>query len=75
MGYKYSTEGVPVEEVVCAKDLGVTFTTTAHCKDVYSKANRMLGLLSRPIKCKKPAVLTTLYKSLVRPHLEYCSTI
>jgi len=32
MGYKYSTEGVPVEEVVCAKDLGVTFTTTAHCK-------------------------------------------
>ena len=58
---------------------GVTFTTdlktTAHCKYVYSKANRMLGLLSRTIKYKNPAVLTTLYKSLVMPHLEYCSTI
>jgi len=60
------------------KDLGVTFTidlkSTAHCKDVYSKANRMLGLLRRTIKYKNPAVLTTLYKSIVRPHLEYCST-
>ena len=43
MGYNYSMEGVPVEEVDCEKDLGVTFTTdlksTAHCKDVYSKAS------------------------------------
>jgi len=71
-------EGVPVEEVDCEKDLGVTFSTdlkpTAHCKDIYSKANRMLGLLSRTIKYKNPAVLTALYKSIVRPHLEYCST-
>jgi len=47
-------EGVPVEEVDCKKDLGVTFTTdlktAAHCKDVYSKANSMLGLVSRTIK-------------------------
>jgi len=34
----------------------------------------MLSLLSRTIKYKNPAVLTTLYKSLVRLHLEYCST-
>jgi len=27
MGYNYSMEGVPVEEVDCEKDLGVTFTT------------------------------------------------
>jgi len=78
MGYNYSMQGVPVEKVDCEKDLGVTFTTdlksTANCKDVYSKANRMLGLLSRTIKYKNPAVLTTLYKSIVRPHLEYCST-
>ena len=78
MGYSYSMEGLPVEEVDCEKDLGVTFTSdlksSAHCKDVYSKANRMLGLLSRTVKYKNPAVLTTLYKSIVRPHLEYCST-
>ena len=63
----------------CASNLlGVTFTTdlktAAHCKDIYPKANRMLGLLSRTIKCKNLAVLTNLYKPLVRPHLEYCST-
>ena len=79
MGCNYSMEGLPVEEADCEKDLGVTFTSdlkaTVHCKDVYSKANRMLGLLSRTIKYKNPAVLTTLYKSMVRPHLEYCSTI
>ena len=78
IGYKYSMGGVTVELMDCEKDLGVTFTndlkTTAHCKDVYSKANRMLGLLSRTINEKNPAVLTTLYKSIVRPHLEYCST-
>jgi len=34
----------------------------------------MLGLISRTIKYKNPAVLTTLYKSLVRQDLEYCST-
>ena len=77
LGYNYSMEGVPVEEADSEKDLGVTITTdlksAAHCKDIYSKANRMLGLISRTIKYKNPAVLTTLYKSLVRPHLEYCS--
>jgi len=44
VGYNYSMEGVPVEEVDCEKDLGVTFTndlkSAAHCKDIYSKANR-----------------------------------
>jgi len=68
-------EGVPVEEADCEKDLGVTFTTdlktAAHCKDIYSKANRMLGLLSRTMKYKNPAVQVSCY----RPHLQYCSAI
>jgi len=68
-------EGVPVEEADSEKDLGVTFTTdlksAAHCKDIYSKANRMLGLLSRTIKYKNPAVQVSCY----RPHLQYCSAI
>ena len=53
LGYKYSMENVPVEEADCEKDLGVTFTTDlktgVHCKDVYSKNNRMSSLLSRTI--------------------------
>ena len=35
----------------------------------------MLGLINRVIRYKNPTVLKNLYKSLVRPHLEYCSVI
>ena len=38
-----------------------------------SRANRVLGMIRRTIVFKSPEVLTKqLYKSLVRPHLEYC---
>jgi len=38
-------------------------------------ANRMLGLISRIVKYRNQEVLMNLYKSTVRPHLEYCSTV
>jgi len=54
IGYMYSMNGQSVEEVDSEKDLGITFTTdlkaTAHCQEAYSKANRMLGLISRTIQ-------------------------
>ena len=33
----------------------------------------MLGLINRTFSIKQPSILLRLYKSLVRPHLEYCS--
>jgi len=39
------------------------------------KANRALGIISRTIKYKSKSVLLSLYKSLVRPHLEYCTPV
>ena len=47
---------------------------SAHCAYVCSRANRVLGLgmIARTVVYKSPFVLTRLYKSLVRPHLEYC---
>ena len=39
---------------------------------LYSKASRALGLIHRSISSKAPYVLLRPYKSLVRPHLEYC---
>ena len=57
-----------------AQSIARTVKTTAHCKDAYSKANRMLVLLSRARKYKNPTVLTILYKSTVRPPLEFCLT-
>ena len=35
------------------------------------KANCVLGMINRNIKCKNAAIIIKLYKSLVRPRLEY----
>ena len=63
----------------CEKDLGVVMSkdlkVARQCQESYSKANRMLGLINRTIKYKNQEVLMNLYKSMVRPHLEYCSTV
>ena len=37
------------------------------------KANRMLGPIIRTIKFENPVTFRNLYKSMVRPHVEYCS--
>ena len=75
----YYTYGKPIEEVCSEKDLGVVFSNDTkvalHCRDSYSKANRMLGMISRTIRYRHPTVLLNLYKSLVRPHLDYCSSV
>ena len=39
---------------------------SAHCTESYTKANRMLDWL-------KLVIMLNLYKSIVTPHLEYCS--
>jgi len=69
--------GELIEEVCFEKDLGVVFSNdmkvSLHCKDSYSKANRMLGSISRTIRYRHPTL--NLYKSLVRPHLYYCSYV
>ena len=36
------------------------------------KANSVLGMIKRNIKCKNAVIIVRLYKSLVRPRLEYC---
>ena len=57
------------------KDLGVTFDTKLkfdqHINTVINKANKVLGLIKRNFKCMNKFTLITLYKSLVRPILEY----
>ena len=58
------------------KDLGVLITdylkSSSQCRQAYGKASRVLGIISRTISYKTPTVLLKLYKTLVRPHLEYC---
>jgi len=65
-----------LEAVSQEKDLGVWITDnlkpSMQCQYAYSKANRALGLIGRTISFKSEDVLIRLYKTLVRPHLEYC---
>jgi len=75
----YSMYGEPIEEVCSGEDLGVMFSNdmkvALQCNNSCSKANRMLGLIRRTIKYRHPVILLNLYKSLVRPHLDYCSSV
>ena len=42
------------------------------CYKAASKANSVLGMISRTISSRSKDIMLNLYKSLVRPHLEYC---
>ncbi len=41
------------------------------CREAYNKAVRVLGMINRTIQFKSKRILVCLYKSLVRPLLEY----
>ncbi len=69
--------GVKLESVQFAKDLGVTIASilkfSHQCKDAADKANGMLGFINRnfSLKNKDTRIILPLYITLVRPHLEY----
>ena len=57
------------------KDLGVLFdkhlSFDAHIQNSFNKANSMIGIIRRTFTFIDGEIFTNLYKSLVRPHLEY----
>ena len=61
------------------KDVGVIFDSTlnfrSHINKMISKANQRVGLIKRSFTRLQPNSFKILYKSLVRPILEYCSVI
>ena len=61
------------------KDLGIIIDDKLkfqnHINKQILKANRLLGLIKRTFKHLDSDVLLCLYKSLMRPQLEYCSTV
>ena len=42
------------------------------CRIAASKGNQVLGMIRRNISYKDKSLIVTLYKAIVRPHLEYC---
>jgi len=74
---KYYMNEIALGNTVEEKDLGVivadNLMTAKHCAFAYSKGNRILGMIKRTIISRDIHILLNLYKTLVRPHLEYCS--
>ena len=77
--YDYKLFGKKITKVDCEKDLGVIFSndlkTSKQCISVSEKANKILGLIARSFDFKSPAVINKLYRSLVRPNLEYAVSV
>ena len=61
------------------KYLGVTIQAdlkwSSHIGAITAKANRTLGLLKRNIRVPEPDVRARAYKSLVRPQVEFASSV
>ena len=68
-----------LESTTEEKDLGVTIdnklTFTTHVNQVVQKSNKVMGMLRRTFSHIDKEIFCQLYKSLVRPHLEYASVV
>lgn len=72
---KYEMEGKVLQVVREEKDLGIYFENNFkvgnHCLSAAKKGNQILGMIARAFTCKNKTIMKKLFKSLVRPHLEY----
>ena len=77
--HSYTLHNQNLSETDSAKYLGLTITSdlqwNQHINNVTNKANSILGLLRRNLRIPSQTIKTHAYQSLVRPHLEYASTV
>ncbi len=79
--YKMTANGSPIEleRISEEKDLGVlvdnTLSFEQHAEACITKANRILSVIRRSFSYMDKDMMLMLYKSLVRPHLEYGNVI
>ena len=45
------------------------------CNEVVKKANKIIGMIKRNFVDRSKEIILPLYRSLVRPHLEYCCQV
>ena len=71
----YTMNGVALSETEEERDLGVivsgTFKPSVQCEMAAKKANQVLGLINRSFHYRTKDTLVPLFKSLVRPKLEF----
>ena len=75
----YMLHGQALEAMDHAKYLGVDISKdlnwNTHINRISTSVNRILGFLKRNIKTKNAAIRTAAYQTLVRPQVEYASTV
>ena len=75
----YTLKGHTLTTEDYTKYLGVelqsTFSWNRHIDQTVKKANNMVGLLPQNLRVSSEATKTSAYYSMVRPLLEYCSTV
>ena len=68
-----------LRETVEEKDLGIminkSLKVSSQCASAAKKANRALGMIKRNFTYRTRNIILKLYKSLVRPHLDYCMQV
>ena len=73
--HSYTLNNHILEKSKNEKDLGVTIDTELklheHTAAHIKKGNQVLGLIKKSYRTRDSLTISTLYKSLVRPHLEY----
>jgi hypothetical protein len=77
--FTYTLHGHTLVKVKSAKYLGVTIQDNlkwdSHINSMANKANQSLGFLRRNLKINSQKVKDHAYKAIVRPKLEYSSTV
>ena len=77
--FEYTMGETTLEETTCEKDLGVNIdnrlTFSNHINAQVNKANSIMGIIRRSFRHLTAQTFTILFKSLVRPHLEYAAPV
>ena len=75
----YTMRGSLLEQVQTERDLGVHMDVELkfrkHAATAVSKASQVLAVIRRSFMVLDRTTLPLLYKTLVRPHLEYCNVV
>ena len=76
---QYLLHGQVLESVAGSKYLGVEISSNlsfnSHIQNITTSASRSLGFLKRNIRSKYPELREMAYKTLVRPLVEYSSSV
>jgi len=72
----YALIGAPLGIIKQENDLGVIFCKNLkigkQCFKAASNGNKVLGMIKRIFTSRSKEIIIPLYKTLVRPHLDYC---